>query len=217
MLLKAANGLSDDDSAAAVDPSVPTVERPRKRCATARVETLTERPRPGQKPVLDETGAARLIAEACRSAPTGRQRWTLRLLAERVVPLGVAETCSAETVRRGRKKTCASHGGSSRGSCRTCVAPLWPPGKTSWPCTLIRMLPNGPRGMLMRRVGSCWPRSSRRCPFSRGSHSARPQHTSAGGPAISSSPWRPKQAGGMSAERHDGRNTSLPTGRGLLL
>ena len=110
ILLKAADGLSDEDIAEAVDTSVPTVERTRKRFATVRLETLSERPRPGKTPVLDTHGEARLIAEACSQAPAGRQRWPLRLLANRVVELGLAEACSADTVRRVLKKPSANRG-----------------------------------------------------------------------------------------------------------
>jgi transposase len=110
ILLQAADGLRDEDIAEAVETSRPTVERTRKRFATARLAALTERPRPGKKPVLDATGEARLIAEACSHAPDGRQRWTLQLLADRVGALGLAEACSADTVGRVLKKTCARRG-----------------------------------------------------------------------------------------------------------
>jgi transposase len=110
ILLKAADGLRDAAIAAAVTTSLPTVERPRKRFVTARLAALTERPRPGKTPVLDPPGEARLIAEACSSAPAGRQRWTLQLRADRVVTLGLAEACSADTVRRVLKKTRANRG-----------------------------------------------------------------------------------------------------------
>jgi hypothetical protein len=55
---------------------------------------LEERPRPGKQPKLDPKAQARLIAEACSDAPDGRQRWTLHLLADRVVSLGLAESYS---------------------------------------------------------------------------------------------------------------------------
>jgi transposase len=110
ILLKAADGLRDKDIAEAVETSRATVERIRKRLAPARLAALTERPRPGKTPVLDTKGAARLIAEACSHAPDGRQRWTLRLLADRVVALGLAKTCSADPVRRVRKKTSSNPG-----------------------------------------------------------------------------------------------------------
>lgn len=110
ILLQATEGLRDDEIATAVHTSVPTVERTRKRFVTARLEALTERPRPGKKPVLAPPGEARLIAEACSQAPAGRQRWTLQLLADRVVTLGLAEACSADTVRRVLKKTRSNRG-----------------------------------------------------------------------------------------------------------
>ena len=52
---------------------------------------------------------AHLIALACSTPPAGRERWTLRLLAERFVTLE-GESVSYETVRRTLKKTCSSHG-----------------------------------------------------------------------------------------------------------
>ena len=105
LLLKAADGLRDDEIAAAVEASLPTVERPRKRFAEGRLQALEEKPRPGKKPVLDARGEARLIAEAYSPAPDGREHWTLQLLADRVVTLPLAESCSKDTVRRVLKKT----------------------------------------------------------------------------------------------------------------
>jgi transposase len=115
ILLRAAEGLSDEEIAAEVDTSVPTVERTRRRFVEAPLGVLTERPRPGKPPVLQERGEARLIAEACSPAPGGRERWTLQLLADRVVELGLAEACSADTVRRVLKKTHLSPGSNSSG------------------------------------------------------------------------------------------------------
>lgn len=110
ILLQAADGLRDDEIAEAVETSMPTVERTRKRFAAHRLHALDERPRPGKQPVLDERGEARLIAEACRQAPDGRKRWTLQLLADRVVALHLADACSKDTVWRGLKKTRSSRG-----------------------------------------------------------------------------------------------------------
>jgi hypothetical protein len=61
---------------------------------------------------------ARLIAEACSAAPEGRQRWTLHLLANRVVALGLTEAYSYESVRRVLKKLTSSHGSRSSGASR---------------------------------------------------------------------------------------------------
>jgi len=59
---------------------------------------------------LDGTAAAHLVALACGSPPEGRARWTLRLLANRMVALEYVEELSYETVRRTRKKTSSSRG-----------------------------------------------------------------------------------------------------------
>jgi hypothetical protein len=59
---------------------------------------------------LDAKAEARLIAEACSAAPEGRQRWTLHLLADRVVALGLAASYSCESVRRVFKKRSSSRG-----------------------------------------------------------------------------------------------------------
>jgi len=69
-----------------------------------------KKPRPGKQRVLDERGEARLIAEACTPAPEGRERWTLQLLADRVVALQLAASCSKDTVWRVLKKTNLNRG-----------------------------------------------------------------------------------------------------------
>jgi len=110
ILLKAADGLQDDDIADAVETSLPTVERTRKRFVEGRLQALEEKPRPGKQRVLDERGEARLIAEACTPAPEGRERWTLQLLADRGVALQLAASCSKDTVWRVLKKTNLNRG-----------------------------------------------------------------------------------------------------------
>ena len=64
---------------------------------------------------LDDKGEAHLIALACSPAPDGHDYWTLHLLADRVVELGLVESLSHETVRLRLKKTSSSRGGSSSG------------------------------------------------------------------------------------------------------
>src|ERR671912_1206316 len=60
---------------------------------------------------LDGAAEARLVKLACSAPPAGRRRWTLQLLADRMVVLGHAEDgLSYETVRRALKKTCSSRG-----------------------------------------------------------------------------------------------------------
>lgn len=110
ILLKAEEGLSDEEIVEAVQTSRLTVERTRKRFVNDRLEALNERPRPGRERLLNEKTEARLIAEACSKAPEGRERWTLQLLADRIVELKLVESCSADTVQRALKKTNLSLG-----------------------------------------------------------------------------------------------------------
>jgi transposase len=106
ILLKADEGLSDPQIMTALNVSRPCVERIRKRFVSDGIErALNEDPRPGQKRKLDGRAEATLIATACSEAPEGHERWTLRLLAGKLVQLGVVDTISHETVRRTLKKT----------------------------------------------------------------------------------------------------------------
>jgi transposase len=110
ILLHAARGATDAEIVTALGVGQATVERIRRRFVEGGLEAINERPRLGARPRLSERAEARLVAEACSAAPEGRGRWTMRLLAGRVVELGLAESCSHETVRRVLKKS-----GSSRG------------------------------------------------------------------------------------------------------
>lgn len=119
ILLKASEGWVDEDIAQAVDVSVGTVERTRKRYAMEGVDgALTEHPRPGKQRKLDGKQEAHLIAVACSAAPKGHARWTLRLLAGKVVELGYSDSISPETVRQVLKKTNSSLGKSKSGVSR---------------------------------------------------------------------------------------------------
>lgn len=116
ILLKADSGATDAQIMAALDVSRPCVERLRKRFVEGGLpRALNEDPRPGQPPKLDGKQQARLVAEACSTPPAGHARWTLHLLADRVVLLGFAERISRETVRRVLKKTSSSPGSSRSG------------------------------------------------------------------------------------------------------
>src|SRR6266446_1831587 len=110
ILLKAAEGMEDSAIAVALSVGRATVERTRQRFVEEGLGALEERPRPGTQPKLDVKAQARLIAEACRPAPEGRQRWTIHLLADRVVALGLAASYSYESVRRVLKKQSSSRG-----------------------------------------------------------------------------------------------------------
>jgi transposase len=106
ILLHADAGATDAGIAAALHVSERTVERVRQRFVEGNVEgALAERPRPGGRRTLDMKQEAFLIATTCSAPPSGRTRWTLRLLADELVELKVVDAISYETVRRTLKKT----------------------------------------------------------------------------------------------------------------
>jgi transposase len=103
----------DERIAEAVEVSVATVERLRQRFVEQGLEAALGRKkqdRPSRPCKLDGRAEARLIAVACSTPPEGRQQWTLRLLADRLVELEIVDTICHETVRRVLKKTRSSRG-----------------------------------------------------------------------------------------------------------
>lgn len=106
ILLAADAPKSDAEIAAALHVHPVTVERTRHRVTEGRITgALHDKPRPGGRPKLDGKQEAFLVALACSNAPSGRAHWTMQLLADRLVELGVVEAISDETVRRALKKT----------------------------------------------------------------------------------------------------------------
>jgi transposase-like protein len=100
-------GWTDESVAAAYGCTTRTLESWRKQAVEAGPLSLLQRkPRltPPVQPKLDGEQQARLTALACSQAPPGYARWTLRLLAERLVELEVVDTIAHETVRRALKK-----------------------------------------------------------------------------------------------------------------
>ena len=101
-------GWPDAKIAEALEVTVQTVERVRKQLVEEGLEAVLKRQpyvRKVSRNKLDGEAEARLVALACSEAPEGRARWTLRLLADRMVELGHVESLSYETVRRTLKKT----------------------------------------------------------------------------------------------------------------
>lgn len=92
--------------AEALEVSELTVTRVRKRWTEGGVSAATQHQRQERRkaPCLDGAQEAHLIALACGEPPAGRARWTLRLLAERLVELQYVEEVSHETVRRVLKR-----------------------------------------------------------------------------------------------------------------
>ncbi len=107
---------------------------------------MEEDPRPGHPTKLDERGEAHLIALACSEAPPGHDHWTLRLLANKVVELGLAPS-SPRGIRKRLKKTV-----SSRGRRRSGVFPvsasLWRVWRMCW--TFTGTLCRAPGGLFRR-------------------------------------------------------------------
>lgn len=119
ILLHAHEGTQDKEIVTALETSMSTVGRVRKQYANAGLDAaLYEAPRPGASRTLDGVREAYLVALACSDPPQGRREWTMQLLADKLVTLGVVEAISDETVRRTLKK-----GASNRGSTRSGASP----------------------------------------------------------------------------------------------
>ena len=103
---------SDDAIADGLEVGRATVERVRKQFVEEGLEATLERrkPRRQYRRTLDGDGEAHLVALACQKPPEGRSRWTLRLLADRMVQLEYVDQVSYQTVRRTLKKTNLSLG-----------------------------------------------------------------------------------------------------------
>jgi len=109
---KGGPGWTDARIAEALDCGTATVGRVRQRFVEESMEAAL-RPRPTTRTYLrkvDGKAEARLIALACGDPPEGRARWSLRLLADRLVALGTVDDISHETIRRVMKKTSLSLG-----------------------------------------------------------------------------------------------------------
>lgn len=119
ILLLADDGLTDEEIAASLHAGRSTVERTRKRLVEEGLESaLSDRPRPGKAPKLNGKQEALLVALACSEPPAGRTRWTMQLLANRLIELKVVDSIVDETVRRVLKKTTSSRGRKSNGASR---------------------------------------------------------------------------------------------------
>ena len=115
ILLLADEGKKDETIVEVLHVGRATVERIRKRFVLEGLQVaLNERPRPGGQRKLGPKGEAVLESLAKSEPPEGRTRWTMELLAKRLVELKVVDSISDETVRKALKKS-----GSSPGSPRS--------------------------------------------------------------------------------------------------
>ena len=99
-------GHQDKEVAERVGVNHRTVSRLRQRCVERGLDAALERePRKRERSrVLDGDGEAKVIALMCGEPPAGQSRWTLNLLSQRIVELGVVESVSHETIRQVLKK-----------------------------------------------------------------------------------------------------------------
>ena len=105
ILLRIDEGWKVPQIAAALDVSEGTVYRVKRRYSEEGLDgVLRDRVQANRFRKLDEKGEAHLIALACSDAPEGQDHWTLQLLADQMVELGVVESLSHETVRLKLKK-----------------------------------------------------------------------------------------------------------------
>ena len=99
----------DERIAEALRVHVNTTHNVRQRFVEGGLETALNRKKrlmPPRQRILDGEGEARLIALSCSGPPAGRARWTLHLLADKMVELRIVDSISHETVRQALKKTC---------------------------------------------------------------------------------------------------------------
>ena len=113
ILLKADDGLTDQEISDELEVGLVTVERVRKRCCERGIAASLDRKaqeNPSRPRKLDGAAEAQLVRLACSEPPEGRGRWTLSLLASGLVELRVFDSVSKSTVQRGLKKTSSSRG-----------------------------------------------------------------------------------------------------------
>src|SRR3982074_71993 len=118
---EAGEGWSDSRIIKALDTSVSMVYRVRKQLAEEGFEAVLSRKQratPAVARIFDGEREAKLIAVACSKPPKGRARWTLRLLENKVVELGIVDRASDSTIGRTLKKTFSSPIADSAGSSR---------------------------------------------------------------------------------------------------
>jgi transposase len=112
---------SDEEIVAALGIGVCTVARVRQRLVTEGLAAAIDpKPQPQRPDKIKIKGDVeqRLIQLACSDPPVGRCHWTLQLLADELVVLGMAKKISTETVRQALKKMISSHGSSTLGASR---------------------------------------------------------------------------------------------------
>ncbi len=115
-LLLAAEDKTDEVIAEQLRMGVATLERLRRRFVEEGLEaSLRERPRPGARPKPGPKEQAFVVALACTKPPEGRRRWTMQMLADRLVELELVPDITDEAIRLLLKRTSSSRGCTSSG------------------------------------------------------------------------------------------------------
>ncbi len=104
-LLELDRGKTLTTVATTLDVDYNTVAAWRDRYRAQGLDGLPDAPRPGRPIVIDGAQRAKITALACSDAPAGHARWSLRLLAEKVVEAGFCDTISHTMVGNVLKKT----------------------------------------------------------------------------------------------------------------
>lgn len=115
LLLADETDASDAEIAGVLHTSSDTVQRTRQKFVEGNLDgALHEKRRPGARVKLTPEQERQVAILACTDTPEGQGTWTLRLLADKVVELGMAESISHETVRKALKKTPPNRGSKTR-------------------------------------------------------------------------------------------------------
>jgi hypothetical protein len=150
---------SDEEIVATLGTSLRTVSRVRRQLVTEGMDFALRRRRQPLRPdkvKIKGDVEQRLLELACSDPPQGRCHWTLQLLADELVVLGLVDSVSLETVRQALKKTTLSPGSSKPGAFRpTRMLNLFGGWKTSFRPICCLTTPSIPWSASMKRVNSC--------------------------------------------------------------
>jgi transposase len=119
ILLLADAQIRDEDIAAILRVSLPTIYKMRKKycrhTSESLLELLKDQPRSGQPRKVDTRVESHVSMIACSDPPEGQARWTLQLIAEKLITLHVVDSICIESVRKALKKTSSNRGSRNAG------------------------------------------------------------------------------------------------------
>ena len=151
VLLRAAEGATDEEIAQTLHLGIATVHRTRQRFVDEGLPAaLSERSRLGAPPALTGKQAAFLVALACSTPPVGRHRWTLKLLANRFIALRQIDLISPDTVGRVLKKTTSNRGNVKNGAFPVSVPTMSGTWRMCWTYMPSPMIPGIPKCVLTK-------------------------------------------------------------------